>query len=124
MDDDLDDRNVISEAIKEVDPSIAVIEACNGREANQFLQQAKNMGVFPCLILLDVNMPLMNGKETLKEIKKDARLKTIPVAFFSTSSNPVDQSFSMEYGVDFVTKPSSYQSIVTVIKELLLKCTD
>jgi CheY-like chemotaxis protein len=122
VDDDMDDRSVISEAIKEVDPSLSVIEATNGREAHQFLQEAKNIGVFPCLILLDMNMPIMNGKETLTEIRKDELLRTIPVAFFSTSSNPHDQSFSRENGAEFVTKPFSYKSILTIMKDLLTRC--
>lgn len=124
VDDDVDDRSVISEAIKELDPELTVIETSNGREAHQFLQEAKDIGIFPCLILLDMNMPLMNGKETLKQLKNDELLKVIPVAFFSTSSNPLDRSFSDQYGVKFVTKPFSYQSIVAVLKELLpSKCT-
>ncbi|MBC7828807.1 MAG: response regulator [Chitinophagaceae bacterium] len=124
VDDDIDDRLVICEAIRDIDPSLLVVEAKNGVEANQFLQQAKTTGNFPCLVILDINMPLMDGKETLKHIKNDETLKTLPVVFFTTSSNPRDQSFSTEYGVEFVTKPSNYQSIVTTIKEILSRCND
>jgi len=124
VDDDFDDRLVICEAIKDIDPSVFVVEACNGIEANHFLQQAKTTGDFPCLVILDMNMPLMDGKETLKEIKKDEILKNLPVVFFSTSSNPRDQSFSTEHGVEFVTKPSNYHSIVSTIKEILSRCDD
>jgi CheY-like chemotaxis protein len=124
VDDDIDDRLFICEAIKDADPSLMVVEAKNGVEANEFLQKAKITGNFPCLVILDINMPLMDGKETLKEIKKDEILKTLPVVFFSTSSNPRDQSFSMEYGVDFVTKPANYRLVVETIKELLSKCND
>lgn len=124
VDDDLDDRLVICEAIRDIDPSLQVIEARNGVEANQFLQQAKSTGDFPCLVILDINMPLMDGKETLRQIKQDEILKTLPVVFFSTSSNPRDQSFSSEYGVEFVTKPANYHSIVSTIKEILSRCND
>lgn len=124
VDDDLDDRLVICEAIKDIDPSLLVIEARNGVEANRFLQEAKSTGDFPCLVILDMNMPLMDGKETLKEIKKDEILKTLPVVFFSTSSNPRDQSFSLEYGIEFVTKPTNYHSIVATIKHFLSRCND
>ena len=124
VDDDLDDRLIISEAIKDADPSLLVIEAKNGLEAHKFLKEAKVTGCFPCLVILDINMPLMDGKETLKEIKKDEILKSLPVVFFSTSSNPRDQSFSTEYGVEFVTKPTNYGSIVETIKELLSRCND
>lgn len=122
VDDDADDRLIISETIKETNSSLSVIELINGQEALQFLQQAKNSGVFPCLIILDINMPLMDGKETLKEIKKDETLKSIPVVFFSTSSSPRDRSFSDNYDVEFITKPSSYPLIKSTIKDLILKC--
>ena len=122
VDDDLDDRLVICEAIKDVDPSLNVVQARNGIEANQFLQLAKSTGEFPCLVILDMNMPLMDGKETLIQIKMDEILKTLPVVFFTTSSNPRDQSFSQEYGVEFVTKPSNYRTIVSTLKDLLTRC--
>lgn len=122
VDDDIDDRLIICEAIKDADPSLMVVEAKNGIEAHQFLKEAKITGRFPCLVLLDINMPLMDGKETLKEIKKDEMLKSLPVVFFTTSSNPRDQSFSTEYGVEFITKPTNYDSIVATIKDILSRC--
>ena len=123
VDDDLDDRLVICEAIKDVDPTLHVVEASNGIEANQFLQRAKATGDFPCLVILDMNMPLMDGKETLKQMKMDDTLKALPVVFFTTSSNPRDKSFSVEYGVEFFTKPTNYRSIVSTFKELLTRCS-
>jgi len=122
VDDDVDDRLILREAIKDADRSMAVLEAKNGIEALQFLREAKTAGKLPCLVILDINMPLMDGKETLKEIVKDDVLKTLPLVFFSTSSNPRDRSFSAEYGVDFVTKPSKYLSMVTTIKGMLYRC--
>ena len=122
VDDDPDDRLMISEAIKDADPSMAVFEARNGIEARDFLQDAKLTGNLPCLVILDINMPLMDGKEMLKEIKKDGVLKTLPIVFFSTSSNPKDRFFSVEYGVDFVTKPSNFSSMVAAVKAMLSRC--
>ena len=89
----------------------------------QFLKEAKITGNLPCLVILDINMPLMDGKETLKEIKKDEILEILPVVFFTTSSNPRDRSFSTEHGVEFVTKPANYDSIVETIKDILSRCT-
>lgn len=122
VDDDLDDRLIICEAIKDANPLLMVVEAKNGLEACQFLVDAKASGNFPCLIILDINMPMMDGKETLREIKKDEILKSLPVVFFTTSSNPRDKSFSFENGVEFVTKPANYHTIVETIKDLLTRC--
>ena len=124
VDDDVDDRLVISEAIRDADPDLLVMEAKNGVEAHQFLKDAKNSGNFPCLVILDINMPLMDGKQTLIEMKKDEVLRALPVVFFSTSSNPRDRSFSTEHGVEFVTKPANYRLIVETIKDLLTRCND
>jgi DNA-binding response OmpR family regulator len=124
VDDDIDDRLIISEAIKDADPTMAVLEAKNGIEAQDFLQKAKTTGKLPCLVILDINMPLMDGKEMLKEIKKDDILKSLPIVFFSTSSNPNDRFFSSEYGVDFVTKPANFSSMVTAVKAMLARCND
>lgn len=124
VDDDVDDRLIISEAIKDADPSMAVLEAKNGIEARDLLHIAKTTGKLPCLVILDINMPLMDGKEMLKEIKKDDILKSLPIVFFSTSSNPKDRFFSSEYGIDFVTKPSNFSSMVTAVKAMLSRCND
>jgi len=124
VDDDVDDRLIITEAIKDADPSLVVLEAKNGIEAREFLEEARTSGKFPCLVILDINMPLMDGKETLKEMMKDDVLKRLPVVFFSTSSNPRDKSFSKEYGVDLVTKPANYRSMVTTIKSMLSRMAD
>jgi CheY-like chemotaxis protein len=122
IDDDTDDRLIICEAIRDIDPTLSVVEVGNGVEAKKFLQQAKLTGELPCLVILDINMPLMDGKETLKEIKNDITLRHLPVVFYTTSSNPRDESFSREYGVELVTKPCSYNLIVSGLKEILSRC--
>lgn len=119
MDDDQDDRLVISEAIRDIDPSLEVIEAKNGIEAYQLLQNAKSTSKFPCLVILDINMPMMDGKETLRQIKSDDTLRSLPIVFFTTSANPRDRSFSEEHGVEFVTKPANYRTIVDTMRDFL-----
>lgn len=116
VDDDPDDRLMIGEAFRDLDPSVQVLEAGNGREAHKILESAKTAGKFPALVILDINMPLMDGKETLIEMKKDEKLRSLPVVFFSTSANPRDRSFSEDHGVEFVTKPSNYRTIVETIR--------
>lgn len=121
VDDDPDDRLIIAESIKEADPTLAVVEAKNGVEALEILKHAKLSGHFPLLVILDINMPMMDGKETLLFIKQDHILQSLPVVFFSTSSNPKDHSFSTEHGVELVTKPSTYRSMIAHIENLLVR---
>lgn len=123
VDDDPDDRDIVSSAINEIDPSFRVIHAENGLVAHTYLNSAKSTGNFPCLIILDINMPVMDGKETLAAIKKDEALSKIPVAMFSTSSSLKDKSFFANYGVDLVTKPTNLSSILAEVEKLLTHCT-
>ena len=82
VDDDRDDRYFFRNAVKEIDPAIECQEAPDGLEA---LIQLRNSKILPDFIFLDLNMPGMNGKQCLAELKKDARLASIPVIIYSTS---------------------------------------
>jgi CheY-like chemotaxis protein len=122
VDDDADDREIVCAVINEIDPSYKVVHAENGHEAHQYLNAAKKHGDFPCLIILDINMPVMDGKETLVELKKDEVLKQIPVAMFSTSSSPADVAFFSTHGVELVKKPNDLSAIAVEVTKLLSYC--
>ena len=73
----------------------------------------------PGLILLDLNMPLKDGREALMEIKADAALRVIPVVILTTSSAEEDVLRSYDIGVNsFITKPVSYSGLLEVIRAL------
>ncbi|WP_373387430.1 response regulator [Pseudomonas alcaligenes] len=73
----------------------------------------------PGLILLDLNMPLKDGREALMEIKADAALRSIPVVILTTSSAEEDVLRSYDIGVNsFITKPVSYSGLIEVIRAL------
>ncbi|MCH9048065.1 MAG: response regulator [Proteobacteria bacterium] len=72
----------------------------------------------PGLILLDLNMPLMDGREALKEIKSDPELHSIPIVVLTTSKVEEDIIKTYEYGVNsFITKPVTFQGLVEAIKQ-------
>lgn len=119
VDDDEDDQLIVSETIQEIDGSIEVATALNGHEALVFLDQAKTTGDLPCLIIMDINMPLMDGKQALVEIKKDKELDQVPVVMFTTSSSQLDMAFCEKYGVDFITKPINMQDFRSTVQKLL-----
>src|SRR6476620_1410652 len=102
VDDDEDDQLIVSETILEIDDSIEVATALNGHEALAFLDQAKTNDDLPCLIIMDINMPLMDGKQALVEIKKDKELDQVPIVMFTTSSSQLDMAFCEKYGVEFI----------------------
>ena len=69
-----------------------------------------------------MNMPVLNGKETLSLIKKDEALKDIPLVFFTTSNSELDRMYCKHFGVEMVTKPPQYNSLKEAVKKLLDYC--
>lgn len=98
IDDDEDDRLFFREALIGLLSTSACLEAPNGEDALNQLRQAEKL---PDFIFLDVNMHRMNGKECLRELKKDTKLRNIPVIMYSTS-------FSKESIEEFRTIGSSH----------------
>jgi CheY-like chemotaxis protein len=123
VDDDPDDRELIKNAIADIDPSFEIAFAENGRDALGYLQQATSSEL-PCLIIMDINMPIMDGKQAIVEIKKRPELSDIPLVVFTTSSHPADLSFCLRYDVELVMKPSSLKQITREAKRLLQHCSE
>jgi CheY-like chemotaxis protein len=114
IDDDDDDKQMFCEVISEIDERILCTWAGNGQEGLQLLQEQDPL---PNFIFLDLNMPRMNGRQCLVQIKKLERLAAIPVIIYSTSKLEEDKEETMRLGADyFLTKPSSMQLLK---KELL-----
>src|SRR5687767_5331189 len=91
-----------------------------GAEAVKLLSD--RLPVFPDYIFLDINMPIMSGRECLICISNDARLRQVPVIIYSTSSNPLEiESFKRLGASDFIVKPGSFARLVDVIGRALKK---
>jgi len=124
VDDDADDRELVCDTINEIDPSFVVVHAENGIKAIEYLSKVKVTDDLPCLVILDINMPKMDGKQTLAQIKKDEQLNELPIVIFSTSSNPLYKLYCADYGVELVTKPTNLSGMRNEIKGLLQYCGD
>jgi CheY-like chemotaxis protein len=122
VDDDPDDHELVCNTISDIDPSVKVVHAADGAEALSYLIKAKEEAALPCLVILDINMPRMDGKQTLAALKKDQQLSDLPVVVFSTSKNPMDEMFCARYGVELVTKPSNMRNMQLEVKRLLQHC--
>ena len=121
-DDDADDRHVISDIVESLTGDYRVKEVENGCEVLAYLHAIEDPADLPCLVVLDINMPKLNGTETLSRIKTDEKCKGLTVAVFTTSSSERDRSICRRYGVPMMTKPSSYQGFKTAVMELLRLC--
>jgi CheY-like chemotaxis protein len=122
IDDDEDDRMLVKEAIRAFDSSIKVIEIDDGEKGLDYLMKAKNQEDKPCLVILDLNMPKMDGKLVLTEIKKDAQLSLIPIVIFTTSSSELDKTFARKQRVQMITKPPTSTRLTEAIAELITNC--
>ena len=118
VDDDADDRKLFIEAVKEVDRHIECITANDGQQALEVLREPA--GQLPDFIFLDLRMPRYNGKRCLQEIKKDERLKHIPVIIYSTSRE-VEESQELKAmgAVYFISKPSNPDEIYYLVSFVL-----
>ena len=121
-DDDQEDLHLISEAFEKHTDNLRVAHAYNGAEALKFLAHMNRSSILPCLIILDINMPIMDGIETLREIKKVEDYKNIPVVMFSTSSHPADKRIAESLGAAYITKPAKYGEMEKLVEQFVEKC--
>ena len=117
IDDDIDDQEFFVEAVKEVDPNIVCHLASSCDEGLELLNKSS---VLPDYIFLDLNMPKVDGKKCLLELKKNARVKDIPVIIYSTSSLKKDIDETKVMGaVHFLTKPAAFRELCEAIENVL-----
>lgn len=117
VDDDPDDRFFIRQAIQQVQHEVEVIEATSGFELLTLVQEQKRP--FTSLILMDINMPKMDGVETVRLMRSDRTLPAIPVIMISTTSNPSYIKSAYEAGASgFLSKPSTLHGFRDMANEL------
>src|ERR1044072_5712358 len=117
-DDDDDDREFFSEVIGEVAPRVKIDTAKNGSDLMLLINDSSVS--LPDIIFLDLNMPCKNGRECLKEIKKNPLLRHIPVIIYSTSSNVKDIENAYNDGADlYVIKPNTCIELKKIAKKVL-----
>jgi CheY-like chemotaxis protein len=123
VDDDADDREFLSEAINEVNPAAHVIQAENGMEALDYLTALRNNPRdLPCLVVLDINMPVLDGRQTFQKIKSDPALSNLSIIVFTSSENPEDKAMFQSQGVEMITKPSSVSLFSNIAMRMLSHC--
>lgn len=119
VDDDADDRDIIRDAFIANNDKADYVPLENGDALLQYLHEKGSNGL-PALIMLDLNMPGMDGREALREIKSTTAFRKIPIIVFTTSSSERDRLISYEYGANcFVTKPDTFNKLVEVTGAIL-----
>ncbi|CAN7791938.1 response regulator [Caballeronia sp. LjRoot34] len=117
VEDDEVDIMTIRRALKEIHVVNPVIPQENGEQALAYLRDPANEK--PCIILLDLNMPVMNGIEFLQVAKNDDELKRFPVVVLTTSEEQQDKVNSFNFSVaGYMAKPVDYRQFVEVMRSI------
>jgi CheY-like chemotaxis protein len=122
--DDEDDRMMAEKAFRENRIANPLVTVANGADLLDYLRQKGKFADSaasprPCLILLDLNMPKMDGREALKHIKADEKLMRIPVVIITTSKAEEDILVSYNVGANsYITKPITFEGLVKTIKTI------
>jgi len=120
--DDIDDEDLLKEIIGNIDDSFYLLFVGNGRKLMNILNELPDNHL-PCLIVLDYNMPELNGAEILKEIKKNSRYATIPKLIWSTSGSETFRKTCIDAGAnEYIIKPTNVNDLVNLARYMLSLC--
>lgn len=118
VDDDAEDREIIKDALSDLGYHSVIHFEENGEKALLFLEAAYRSGTLPSMVVLDLNMPRMNGTQTLRRLKSDLRFNNIPVIIYSTSLNNIERDECLSLGAhSYVIKPVSYRDTIATAKK-------
>jgi len=119
VEDDSVDAMTVKRAMRDLQVDHSVIHSVNGEEAMKYLTSPDMEK--PFVILLDLNMPKMNGIEFLKVMKAYPELKTIPVIVLTTSKERRDILDSFELGASgYMIKPVDYSKFVEILSRIII----
>jgi CheY-like chemotaxis protein len=124
VEDDRGDQLLTQEALGESVKARKVLVVSDGEEALRYLRQSGEYSdplraPRPDLILLDLNMPKVNGRQVAEQVKADPDLKLIPVVVLSTSNHPDDVRYCYRAGVNaYVHKPTNFDDFVEAVQAI------
>jgi CheY-like chemotaxis protein len=118
-DDDQEDRYLLHTAFEEIGRSNDIYLVENGLQVFTYLDSSMEQANMPSLIVLDLNMPILNGMETLLRLKAHNLYKDIPVIMFTTSVHEVEKERCLAIGAaNFIKKPARFQQTISTAKYL------
>ena len=125
VDDDEEDRFFLNTAFEEMALSGGLHLKEGGFQAFQYLDELTEALALPTLIVLDLNMPVLDGIETLKRLKTNPRYKHIPVIVYTTSAHTLEKDQCLALGAaDFIKKPANYLEMKSIVQLLFTYALD
>jgi CheY-like chemotaxis protein len=122
IDDDKEDLGMLQEALKSIDINHKILEAHDGIQGLAKLKELNEKNILPCLIVLDINMPKMDGKQTFVTIKNNSQLSNIPIVIFSTSSSLLDKAFFERHNTAYFVKPINFVELARSASRMINMC--
>ena len=120
--DDADDQEMLKDVFTSIDAAFVLFFVNNGNEILSALEKLKD-DQLPCLIVLDYNMPGLNGADILRELGTNERYKNIPKVVWSTAVSEKFKDICMQLGaVDYVIKPNNMAGLEEVARYMLSLC--
>ncbi len=122
--DDYDDLELVRDAFKQHSQNVQLVTVTDGYQVLSFLKNLSPLDAAPCLVILDINMPRLNGKDTLVQLRQMDRFKDLPTILFTTSTQPRDKAFAHQYNAGFLTKPVDITQLDLIADKFIEHCTD
>lgn len=120
--DDEDDQYLLSSAFSKLAAEVDLVYVQNGIELLDYFSKYDEGKAesLPLLLIMDLNMPQKNGKETLLELSKKPYFDSLTIVIFSTTGNPSEMKYCEEIGVnDFFVKPASYSELLQIVERFI-----
>jgi len=121
-DDDQDDRELISAGFAPYHDSIEIKTFSNGSDLLIHINSLSSPGPAPCLVILDINMPLLNGLQTLKLIREQNGFESTPIVLFTTYVSGGDKQFINQYNGEILLKPIDSSQFHAIIEQFVSHC--
>jgi CheY-like chemotaxis protein len=117
--DDIDDEEILEEVFSSIDANLSLTFINDGQKIVQFLENATTENL-PGLIILDYNMPHLNGAEILKSLQQNKKLEKIPKIIWSTANAEGFKNICLQLGAcEYLVKPSSFSDLKSMIEGML-----
>lgn len=120
--DDPDDKEMFCQAVEEFDPELRVIHSDNGKQLIDKLKELTSINIVPCLITVDINMPVMGGREAVEIIRSNDEWKNIPIAVYTTSPHMMNTDLEAKYHLSIFRKPDSFPAIKNTVAKVMSLC--
>lgn len=121
--DDIDDEEILEEIFSSIDPSLRLEFISHGQKLIDHLEKVPDHAL-PCLIILDYNMPVLNGAEILRILNQNPRLSGCPKIIWSTSGAPAYKKICLELGAsDYLVKPNKIADLEKMLRHMLSFCS-